>query len=147
MRAMLDTLNHPAALLLPVLAHMALVLALYTWLTIARLRAVLAGRIGFAAFEFAGKEPPEVARVTRTLTNQFELPVLFYTAVLALLHLDAATRLDLALAWIFVIGRLAHTWVQTRMSNVPLRGRVFAVNLLAVTGLLLHLAIVVWRNA
>ena len=127
------------------LAHVALVWALYAWLTVARTLAVRNGAIGYEAFEFAGHEPPRVARITRNLANQFELPVLYYIAVLALMQLQAATALDVWLGWVFVAGRVLHTGVQTLSSNVKLRGGVFALNALAVFGVLLHLAHVVFR--
>ena len=134
-----------AAVLLPVLAHMALVWMLYAWLTVARAHAVRNGTVRYDAFEFAGHEPPGVARITRNLANQFELPVLYYAAVLALMQLQAATALDVWLGWVFVVGRILHTGVQTLTGNVMLRGQVFTLNALAVLGVLLHLAHVVFR--
>ena len=40
-----------------------------------------------------------------------------------------------ALAWVFVGGRLLHSGVQVLTTNVRLRGLVFTVNFLAVLGL------------
>lgn len=133
-------LAHPAAVLLPVLAHMALVLGLYAWLTVARTMAVRRGTVGYGAYEFAGHEPPHVARISRNLLNQFELPVFYYAGVLALLQLGAASALDVWLGWLFVAGRMLHTGVQTLTGNVALRGAVFTVNAVAVFGILAHLA-------
>lgn len=141
----MSVLPAQAAILVPALAHMALVLALYAWLTVARARAVQGGTVHYDAFEFAGHEPPHVARITRNLANQFELPVLYYVGVVALMQLQAATVLDVWLGWVFVAGRVLHTGVQTLTSNVTLRGRVFTLNALAVFGVLLHLAHVVFR--
>ena len=132
-------------ILLPGLVHMGLTLFLYAWLTVARARAVKSGQVGWSAFEFAGHEPPEVARITRNLANQFELPLFFYVAVLALMQLGVVTGWDVILAWIFVLGRILHTLVQTLTDNVPLRGRVFMLNSVAVAGLIGHLAIAVLR--
>ena len=142
---MLTPLLTQAAILLPVLAHMGLVLGLYAWLTVARAQAVRAGLVRYNAFEFADADPPVVARITRNLANQFELPVLFYAAVLALMQLQAVTALDVGLGWAFVLGRVAHSGVQTLTGDVRLRGLVFAVNFLAVLGVLLHLATVALR--
>lgn len=41
----------------------------------------------------------------------------------------------LALAWLFLLGRLVHGAVQILTSNVRLRGLVFTINFLAVLGL------------
>ena len=45
------------------------------------------------------------------------------------------TPLAIALAWIFVAGRVLHSVVQILTRNVRLRGIVFTVNFLAVLGL------------
>ena len=63
------------AILWPILAHVGLVFFLYAWLSFARIRAVRAGRVQSGFFEFGRDEPPDIARITRNLGNQFELPV------------------------------------------------------------------------
>ncbi len=131
-------------LLWPMLAHMALVFGLYAWLSVARLRAVGRGELGFSAFEFSGHEPPAIARITRNLSNQFELPLLFYVSILLILFLNAVTLSDVVAAWLFVAGRLVHTAVQTQSGNVPLRGLVFSVNALACLALVAHVAVIAW---
>jgi hypothetical protein len=130
-----------ASILWALLAHVGLVFALYAWLTVARARAVRRGEVEQAAFVLGREEPLEVARITRNLTNQFELPVIFYAAVILLVALGKVTMLDVAAAWIFVAGRIAHTLVQTLTDNVSLRGQVFMINFLAVAVLVGHLVL------
>jgi hypothetical protein len=113
---------------------------LYAWLTVARKRAVDGGRIEYSGFVLGRDEPLEVARITRNLANQFELPVIFYAVIVLLVVRGQATVWDVAAAWVFVAGRIAHTLVQTLTDNVPLRGRVFTINFLAVVALVGHLA-------
>ncbi|MDO9411363.1 MAG: MAPEG family protein [Pseudolabrys sp.] len=126
----------------PMLAQFALTLALYGWLTVARKRAVERGETDYTAFVLGYDEPLHVARITRNLANQFELPVLFYALVLLLVTAGDVTTFDVIAAWVFVVGRVLHTMVQTFTDNVPLRGRVFAINYLAVIAMAGHLA---WR--
>ncbi len=126
----------------PLLGLFALTLLLYCWLAVARKRAVERGETDYTAFVLGYDEPLHVARITRNLANQFELPVLFYTVVALLVTAGDVTRFDVVAAWVFVAGRVLHTLVQTLSDNVPLRGRVFAVNFLAVAALAGHLA---WR--
>ena len=133
-------------LLWPVLAHMALVFGLFVWLSVARTLAVRRGTVGYAAFEFSGGEPPAIARITRNLSNQFELPVLFYVAVLLLMQFAGVTTWDVWAAWVFIAGRVLHTAVQTQSSNVRLRGMVFGINALAVFALVGHVAVLAWRG-
>jgi hypothetical protein len=123
------------------LAHIGLIFFLYAWLTIARTRAVRDGETKYSCFVLGRDEPLHVARITRNLANQFELPVIFYALVVLLIALDRVTVVDIAAAWIFVGGRLAHTLVQTLTDNVPLRGQVFTVNFLAVVVLAGHVAL------
>jgi hypothetical protein len=137
---------HHTALLLPMLAHAAMVLGLYAWLTVARAAAVKRGAASLATFVLGREEPPEVARITRNLANQFELPMFFHAAILVILLADAAGPFDHAMAWIFVAGRLAHTAVQTLGDNVALRGKVFMINVLGVMGLLAHVGLIALRG-
>lgn len=124
------------------LAQFGLTLLLYGWLTVARKRAVERGETDYAAFVLGYDEPLHVARITRNLANQFELPVLFYTLVVLLVTAGDVTTFDVVAAWVFFAGRVLHTTVQTLTDNVRLRGRVFAINFLAVAALAGHLA---WR--
>jgi hypothetical protein len=120
------------SILWPMLAHIGWVFMLYAWLTFARLRAVRCGDIAFGSFVLGREEPLAIARLTRNLANQFELPAVFYALVVLLVALGRVTTVDLVAAWVFVAGRVVHTLVQTLTDNVPLRGQVFMINFLAV---------------
>jgi hypothetical protein len=130
-----------SSILWPMLAQIGWTFVLYAWLTVARGRAVARGEAKFSAFEFAHGEPPEVARITRNLANQFELPVIFYAAVVLLVVIGRVDTIDVIVAWVFVAGRVIHTLVQTLTSDVLLRGRVFLINFAAVVVLVGHVAL------
>jgi hypothetical protein len=136
----------PTAILWPVLAHIALVFILYAWLTVARTRAVKSGEIDYSCFVLGRDEPLHVARITRNLANQFELPLLFYALVVVLVALGRLTWFDVAAAWVFVAGRVIHTLVQTRTDNVVLRGRVFVINFIGVAALAGHVALIAFEG-
>jgi hypothetical protein len=87
-----------------------------------------------------------VARITRNLGNQFELPVIFYALVVLLVALGKVTMFDVAAAWVFVAGRVIHTLVQTLTDNVVLRGRVFMINFLAVAALGAHVVLLAFEG-
>lgn len=129
-------------ILQPVAAQIGLMVALYTWLTAARTLAVRRGEVSYDAFVLGRSEPLHIARVTRNLANQFELPILFVGCVSLLIALGAVTLFDVAIAWAFVAGRVAHMLVQTLTDNVPLRGRVFTINFLAFLGIAGHLTLI-----
>lgn len=121
----------PHPLIFPMTAHVALAASLYVLLTIARAPSIWGvGRLPDGSNPWAKFEP----RISANLSNQFEWPVFFYVACLLLLQ-HGTGRLTLALAWIFVAGRLLHSLVQILTTNVRLRGLVFTVNFIAVLGL------------
>lgn len=123
------------------LAHIGWVFILYAWLTYARTVAVRRGEIDYSCFELGRDEPLKIARITRNLSNQFELPAIFYALVVLLIALGKVTTVDVIAAWVFVGGRIIHTLVQTLTDNVPLRGQVFMINFLAVVALAAHVAL------
>ena len=130
-----------SSILWPMLAQIGWTFLLYVWLTVARGRVVARGEVKFSAFEFGHGEPAEVARITRNLANQFELPVIFYAAVVLLVVIGRVDTIDVIVAWVFVAGRVIHTLVQTLTGDVPLRGRVFLINFAAVVVLVGHVAL------
>jgi len=135
-----------SSILWPMLAHIGWVFLLYVCLTLVRTRAVKRGEIETSCFVLGRDEPLEVARVTRNLANQFELPVIFYALVILLVALGRVSWLDVAAAWLFVFGRVVHTLVQTLTDNVTLRGRVFIINFAAVVILTVHVALLAFQG-
>jgi hypothetical protein len=130
-------------LILPMAAHVALAAFLYVLLTVARAPAVWGiGRRPDGTNPLAMVEP----RIGANLSNQFEWPLFFHTACLLLLLLVQATPLALALAWIFIAGRVLHSSVQIFTRNVRLRGIVFTVNFLAVLGLWLLVVVAAGKS-
>jgi hypothetical protein len=135
-----------SSIVLPMLAHIGWVFLLYVWLTIARQRAIRRGEAQYGAFA-RGEEPHEVARITRNLANQFELPVIFYASVVLLAATNNVTVVDVVAAWVFVAGRVIHTLVQTLTDNVPLRGQVFLINFIGVVVLVGHVALLAFAGS
>jgi hypothetical protein len=134
------------SILWPMLAHIGWVVLLYAWLTVARAQAVKRGEAESSSFVLGREEPLPVARITRNLANQFELPAIFYALVVLLIALGKVTTFDVIAAWVFVAGRVIHTLVQTLTDNVPLRGQVFMINFLAVMALAAHVALLAFEG-
>jgi hypothetical protein len=128
------------SILWPMLAQIGWTFLLYAWLTVARTRAVQRGEVDYSCFLLGRDEPLHVARITRNLANQFELPVIFYAVVVLLVALGRVATIDVIVAWLFVAGRVVHTLVQTLTDNVVLRGRVFLISFAAVVVLVGHVA-------
>lgn len=135
-----------SSILWPMLAQIGLTFFLYAWLTYARWQAVRSGAVDYGCFELGREEPRDVARITRNLANQFELPVIFYALVVLLVATGRVTAIDVIAAWVFFAGRVVHTLVQTLTDKVRLRGQVFMINFLAVAVLVAHVAVLAWQG-
>jgi hypothetical protein len=118
--------------MLAFLTHFALVAALYAWLTFERQIAVGKGEVTIGDFVNAGADPQRSKRVARNLSNQFELPIFALFAALFIYFSRQVSLIDVAAAWLFVAGRLAHTGVQTLTNDVKLRGIVYTLTFFGV---------------
>ena len=126
-------------LLYPMLAHVLWGAFLYVLLTLARAPAVW-GFIQSKKESWAALEP----RISANLSNQFELPLFFYVVcVLLICQGSVVDSVQVWLAWVFVAGRLFHSFVQILTNNIRLRGLVFTINFLAVLAMWL---IILWER-
>ena len=126
-------------LLYPMLAHVLWVAFLYVLLTLVRAPAVW-GFIQSKKESWAVLEP----RISANLSNQFEWPLFFYiVCVLLVSQGSVVDSVQVWLAWVFVAGRLFHSFVQILTNNIRLRGLVFTINFLAVLTMWL---IILWKR-
>lgn len=65
------------------------------------------------------------SRAADNFRNLFELPVLFYLAVVVAAQAGLVTTTVLALAWLFVAVRVAHSWIQCTYNKVMHRFYVY----------------------
>ncbi len=122
------------SLIYPMAAHVALTALLYVLLTVMRAPAVWGlGRRPDGSNPWADVE----RRVSANLSNQFEWPLFFHVACLLLVAYRSieGDAVPVALAWLFIVGRLLHSAVQIGSRNVRARGLVFMINFVAVLGL------------
>ena len=117
----------PHPLILPMTAHVALATLLYVLLTIARAPSIWGiGRRPDGSNPWATIEP----RISANLSNQFELPVLFYVLTILGIISKHADLLFVVMAWIFVLTRLAHAFVHCTSNNLRVRGSLFGIGAL-----------------
>lgn len=127
----------------PVLAQIALTLAVYVVLIKAKVRAIRAGECDQARRPLYDDAFPEyVLKINNNLRNQFELPVLFYVLAFALWALDAVGILALSVASLFVASRILHAWIHCTSNIVAQRRRVFTVGWWLVVAML---ALAAWE--
>ncbi len=129
--------------LVPMGLHFGLIVGLYVVLTWTRLIVVRRGQAIKTDFARADGDPRLSARIQRNLANQFEAPVFAWIGLGLLILTGQINTLDVAAAWLFLIGRLIHSAVQCTGDNVALRGQVFTLNFVAILWLMAHAAWVV----
>ena len=91
-----------------------------------------------------GRWAGQARRMARNLSNQFELPVLFFAACLSLFVTGGAGLAAIVAAWAFVLARVVHAYVHLTSNRVRIRRRLFivslAVNLVQWLLLAIHIA-------
>jgi hypothetical protein len=102
-------------LIYPMLAMVLLTFSTLVRLFLARRASVAEGVVSAAYFKvYQGSPEPEAsAQLARHFTNLFEAPVLFYAACISAMAIHATGTPFLALAWVYVLLRIAHTYVHT----------------------------------
>lgn len=129
-------------LLLPVLAQVLLTLVVYQALSMAKSRALAAGKVDLARRALhADAWPENVQQINNNIRNQLEVPVLFYVVVLVLFAVGETGPLAQGLGWTFVLTRVVHAWVHTTSNHVPTRRTVFTVGVVVVV---VMLVLAVW---
>lgn len=113
------------AIFWPMIAHVALVVGLYALLGLRRGAAVKAGRAKVSQFRENLNEPADSLFVRNSLSNQFELPVLFHVVCLALHVTGSDGTWAVALAWLFVLSRYVHAFIHVTSNRIRYRQPVF----------------------
>ena len=114
------------AVLAPLFVQVALTFAVLIWT--ARLRTSELGSGAVRPEEVALREPrwsKQALKVGNALSNQFELPLLFYVLTILAWVTRHAGAVFVVLAWLFVLFRLSHAYVHVTSNNMRVRGPLF----------------------
>ncbi|MGZ8330571.1 MAG: MAPEG family protein [Rhodoplanes sp.] len=114
------------AVLAPLFIQVALTFGLLTWLAYRRVS--LIGRGAVKPRDIALREPnwpPRVLQLQNAVSNQFELPVLFYVLTILSIITRHADFVFVVLAWVFVLLRLVHAAIHVTDNDLRRRGAVF----------------------
>ena len=117
------------AIFWPVLAQVLLTYVVYLTVSARRIGAIKAGTAKVSDFKVPSIEPEPSATAARNLSNQFELPVLFFAACISLFVTGAAGLAALVAAWAFVLARVAHAYIHLTSNRVRIRRSLFIVSL------------------
>ena len=118
------------SILFPMVALATLTFAVLLLIPLRRFRAGIAGQIKYDDFKYgeSARVPPEVGIPNRNMMNLLELPVLFYVACLTYLVIGRVNEYALALAWIYVGLRVAHSAIHVTYNRVRHRLVAFALS-------------------
>ena len=113
-------------MLYPMFAMVILTSTVAVYLLRLRIRAVKAGEVRLSQFRLnTGEVPDAITQAARNYSNLFEVPVLFYTAGAIAIALGIQIPAMVITAWIFVLARIAHSWIHLTSNNVINRLRAF----------------------
>jgi hypothetical protein len=118
-------MTESTAILWPVFLQAFATLVLYVAMSRVRVAAVKAGKVDAKAFKYVEGEPEETRNYTRALANQFESPVLFYTACIIAYVTGTANIAVLALAWGYALAKLVHVFVHATANRLRQRRPAF----------------------
>ncbi|WP_367715641.1 MAPEG family protein [Nitratireductor sp. GISD-1A_MAKvit] len=132
------------AIFWPMIAHAVLVYGVYFLIAVRRKAAVERGSARVAQFRENRDEPAESLFVRNNLANQFELPMLFHPACLALYVTGAAGPVAVWVAWGVVLTRYAHAYVHVTSNRIRYRQPLFTAGFVALAVLWALLVFRLW---
>ncbi|QUT07580.1 MAPEG family protein [Sphingobium phenoxybenzoativorans] len=132
------------AILWPTVAMAAMIFSVWCILLRQRFAHIAANKptvADFANGEAVGRYFRPVERPAQNLANLFEMPVLYFTLVPLLIMTGSASGIQVALAWVFVALRLAHTVIHIGPNTIRTRARVYIASSIALFAMWLGFAI------
>ena len=135
------------AILLPAIAMVALTIAVYLRMYAMRIGQMKRERIHPQSVATSAQANARLtdSRAADNLRNLFELPVLFYLALLVSAVTGVATTTTLVLAWSFVALRVAHSVIQCGYNKVMHRFKVHFSGFIVLCALWVQLAFMSYR--
>ncbi|KUJ84395.1 MAPEG family protein [Microbulbifer flavimaris] len=131
-------------ILLPVVALVAWSLVMWIWMYATRLPAIRAAQIELDPTAPQGQLMQQLPANVRWKADNYnhlmEQPTLFYAICLVLAMVGESDGLNLALAWIYVGGRVVHSLLQALLNKIEVRFVIFVFTSLALFGLTARVA-------
>jgi len=88
--------------------------------------------VGYYKTYQEGGESREAAQLTRHFTNMFESPTLFYAACIVGMVLGQYSQIMVALAWVYVVLRMAHAVIHIGSNKLQPRIKVYFCSCLVI---------------
>lgn len=132
-----------SAILWPVVALAGLTMVVMLVIAYRRFKAGFAGRVRGSDFKYgeSANVPGDVSLPNRNYMNLLESPVLFYVACLAFYVTGKVDAHAVALAWVYVALRFAHSAIHITYNKIRHRLVLFALSYVALVAIWLHFAL------
>jgi len=141
-------MHSSSAMLAPVIALVLWTFVMWGWMYATRIPAVIRMRMRLDPNAPRGAQmnelPPQVRWKADNYNHLFEQPTLFYAVGVTLALLGDGSTLALALAWLYVALRVAHSLWQALLNVIPIRFYLFAASSVVLFALTLKAAIQVF---
>lgn len=134
----------PFAILWPTFALVALIVLIWFWLMLERMRHVRRNpptAEDFASGEAALRYFQPVEMPANNFRNLFEMPTLYFAIVPLLLITHQASNVQVLLAWAYVVLRALHSFIHIVVRKVQLRAPVYWLSSAALMAMWIGFAI------
>jgi len=125
-------MNISVQMLGPVIALVAWSMVMWLWMYATRIPAVFAARMKLDPNAPRGEQmsllPPHVRWKADNYNHLMEQPTIFYAIAITLALLPVPTQASLALAWAYVVLRVAHSLVQVVVNKIEIRFLLFVLS-------------------
>ncbi|WP_439469542.1 MAPEG family protein [Blastomonas fulva] len=136
-----------SAILQPVVILLAWTMVMWLWMYVTRIPAMQRAKIDVANLKGGtGKDldavlPPEVQWKAHNYNHLLAEPTVFYAVCIVLAIIGHGEGMNLAVAWLYVALRVAHSLLQATVNRVAIRFLLFASSSLCLIVLIFHAAI------
>ncbi|AOG02514.1 MAG: MAPEG family protein [Blastomonas sp.] len=136
-----------SAILQPVVILLAWTMVMWLWMYVTRIPAMQRAKIDVANLKGGtGKDldavlPPEVQWKAHNYNHLLAEPTVFYAVCIVLAIIGHGEGMNLAVAWLYVALRVAHSLLQATVNRVAIRFLLFASSSLCLIVLVFHAAI------
>jgi hypothetical protein len=126
-----------SSIIYPAVAMFMLTASVIAYTAGSRLAAIRRGDVSIRYYRrySEGEQTPRLQVIGRHVQNHFEVPPLFYIAILFLYVTGSVVPIAVALAWAYFAARCVHSFIHLGSNNVTHRFVAFALSGLILAGL------------
>lgn len=133
----------------PVVALVIWSMIMLIWLYATRIPAMQRAKLAPGQASKAQMETLPSANVANNYNHLMEQPTLFYAICFALQFMDQTNDVNIGLAWLYVVIRVVHSFVQATVNIILVRFAIFMTGSIVLGALTFHAAIasgLAWFN-